>query len=126
MSTIHPVSEQEAQGEVKALYGKIKEMMNGELPVTFKVMANHPAYMKIVLQKMQLVMGSGEIDRKTKLAIAFAVSVMNNCEMCITMYTKQLKEAGFTEKQIVEILSVIDLVGSMNHFNNGAIVKPEG
>jgi hypothetical protein len=28
-------------------------------------------------------------------------------------------------KQIVEIISVIDLVGSMNHFNNGTLIKPQ-
>lgn len=125
MTNVKLISEQEADGEVKALYEQVKQMMGGVVPPTFQAMANHPEYMKMVFQKMQMVMGSPELDKSTKLAIAFAVSVLNNCEMCLTMYTKQLKDAGFTDKQLVEILAVIDLVGSMNHFNNGMLIKPE-
>lgn len=124
MATIKMITEKEAEGEVKSMFEQIKHMFGEEIPLTFQAMANHPEYMRIVLDKMKTVMGSEELDKKTKLAIAFSVSVMNNCEMCITMYTKQLKDAGFTDKQIVEIISVIDLVGAMNHFNNGTIIKP--
>ncbi len=35
---------------------------------------------------MNVVMGSDALDLKTKLAIAFTVSTLNNCEFCITMY----------------------------------------
>lgn len=125
MTFVKLVTEQEAEGEVKAVYEQVKQMTGGVVPPTFQAMANHPEYMKMVLQKMRTVMGSPELDKSTKLAIAFAVSVLNNCEACITMYSQQLKAAGFTDKQLVEIVSVIDLVGSMNHFNNGMLIKPE-
>lgn len=124
MPYVKLTTEQEAQGEIKEIFEQVKQMSGGQVPKTFQAMANHPEYMKLVLQKMQIVMGSKELDKNTKLAIAFAVSVMNNCEMCITMYSQQLKSAGFSDKQIVEIIAVIDLVGSMNHFNNGMIIKP--
>lgn len=125
MATIKLITEQEAQGEIKVIYDQVKQASGGQLPLTFQAMANHPEYMKLVLQKMQTVMGSQELDKNTKLAIALTVSIMNNCEMCITMYTQQLKGAGFNDKQLVEIISVIDLVGSMNHFNNGTLLKPQ-
>ncbi|WP_425804048.1 carboxymuconolactone decarboxylase family protein [Desulfitobacterium sp. Sab5] len=125
MTYVKLVSEQEAEGEIKATYEQVKQVTGGAVPTTFQAMANHPEYMKMVLQKMQTVMGSPELPKSTKLAIAYAVSVLNNCEMCITMYSQQLKAAGFTDKQLVEIISVIDLVGSMNHFNNGMLIKPE-
>jgi AhpD family alkylhydroperoxidase len=125
MPTLKLITEQETQGEIKVLFEQVKQMSGGQVPLTFQAMANHPEYMKLVIQKMQVVMGSQEIDKNTKLTIALAVSIMNNCEMCITMYTQQLKSAGFTDKQIVEIISVIDLVGSMNHFNNGTLIKPQ-
>ncbi len=52
------------------------------------------------------------------------MTTINNCEMCINNYGKELHESGFSDPQIVEILAVIDLVGSMNHFNNGMLIKP--
>lgn len=124
MSTIKMVTEHEAKGEVKSMLVQLEQMLGEEVPLTFQAMANHPEYMKLVMEKMKIVMESQELDKNTKLAIALAVSIMNNSEMCIAMYTKQLKEDGFTDKQIVEIIAVIDLVGSMNHFNNGTLLKP--
>ncbi|MGG4498408.1 carboxymuconolactone decarboxylase family protein [Brevibacillus reuszeri] len=123
MSTIKLISEQEAQGEIKEMFEQAKQMF-GELPESIQAMANHPEYMKIVAQKAQNFMNSQELDFNTKLVIAFTVSIMNNCEMCIASYTKHLKNAGFTDKQIVEIISVIDFAGSMNHFNNATLIKP--
>lgn len=124
MANVNLISEQEAEGEVKALYEQVKQMLGGVVPPTFQAMANQPEYLKLVLQKMQMVFGPSELDQRTKLAIAFTVSTLNNCEACLTMYSKQLTDIGFTDKQKVEVLSVIDLVGSMNHFNNGMMIKP--
>ncbi|WP_028591385.1 carboxymuconolactone decarboxylase family protein [Paenibacillus massiliensis] len=123
MSTIKLISEQEAQGEVKEMFEQAKQMF-GELPQSIQAMANHPEYMKIVAQKAQLFMNSQELDQNTKLIICLTVSIMNNCEMCISSYTKYLKNAGFTDKQIVEVISIIDFAGAMNQFNNAALLKP--
>lgn len=123
MTSVKLLSESEASPEVQEIFKQL-EAQFGEVPTPMRAMANHPAYLKMVLGKMQTVMGSQVLDAKTKLAIAFAVSVLNNCEQCITQYGKQLHEAGFTDEQIVEIIAVIDLVGSMNHFNNGMLIKP--
>jgi len=123
MPNIKVLSEKDVSPEIQEIFVKLKEKF-GEVPVPMRVMANHPEYLKMVLYKMESVMGSDVLDMKTKLAIAFAVSTLNNCEFCITQYGKLLREAGFTDKQMVEIIAVIDLVGSMNHFNNGMLIKP--
>ncbi|CAA7600313.1 peroxiredoxin [Acididesulfobacillus acetoxydans] len=123
MPTVRAIPDAEATPEVRQMFAQLKEQL-GDVPLPMRAMANHPAYLKMVLGKMQTVMGSEVLDQKTKLAVAFAVSVLNNCEMCITQYGNQLHEAGFTDEQIVEIAAVIDLVGSMNHFNNGMLIKP--
>ncbi|MHB1651551.1 MAG: carboxymuconolactone decarboxylase family protein [Desulfitobacteriaceae bacterium] len=123
MPSVKLLSENDASPEVQEIFAKLKAQF-GEVPLPMRAMANHPEYLKMVLDKMKTVMGSNALDTKTKLAIAFAISVVNNCEMCITQYGKQLHEAGFTDEQIVEIIAMIDLVGSMNHFNNGMLIKP--
>ena len=123
MSNVKALSEEDVSSEIQEIFAKLKQK-HGEVPIPMRVMANHPEYLKMVMHKMETVLGSDVLDMKTKLAIAFAVSTLNNCEMCITMYSKQLREAGFTDKQMVEIIAVIDLVGSMNHFNNGMLIKP--
>lgn len=117
------ISDEEATPEVRMMFDQIKQQL-GMVPPTFRAMANKPDYLKVYLEKMQLVMGSGKLDSKTKLLIALTVSILNNCEMCITQYNNKSKEAGFTDEELVELLSVIDLVGGTNHFNNGMMIKP--
>lgn len=123
MPNVKLVSDVQGDSELEQLYKQIEEKM-GEVSPTFQAMANFPDYLKMVLGKMELIMGSDGLDMKTKLAIAFTVSTLNNCEMCITMYADKLRKVGFTDKQFVEIMGLIDLVGSMNHFNNGMLIKP--
>lgn len=121
MPIIEPVSEDNP--ELKPVFEQLKEK-HGMIPLPFRVMANHPEYLKLVLQKHETIMSSNVLDSKSKLIIAFTVSVLNNCEFCINMYSQQLKKAGFTDQQFVELMAMIDLVGSMNHFNNGMLIKP--
>lgn len=123
MPNVELMNEENVSPELQEIFAQIKEKY-GEVPPPLRAMANHPEYLKLVLGKMEAVMGFDSIDMKTKLAIAFVVSTLNNCEACINMYAQQLKNAGFTDKQFVEIMSIIDLVGAMNHFNNGMLIKP--
>jgi AhpD family alkylhydroperoxidase len=117
------ISDEEASPEVKQMFEQIKQE-TGMVPPTMRAMANKPEYLKVYLEKMQIIMGSGKLDGKAKLLIALTVSILNNCEMCITLYNKKLKEAGVSDEEIIELLSVIDLVGGTNHFNNGLLIKP--
>lgn len=117
------ISDEEASPEVRQMFDQIKQQA-GMVPPTIRAMANKPDYLKVYLEKMQLVMGSGKLDGKTKLLIALTVSILNNCEMCITQYTNKVKETGITDEELIELLSVIDLVGGTNHFNNGMMIKP--
>ncbi|SHF89405.1 alkylhydroperoxidase AhpD family core domain-containing protein [Caldanaerobius fijiensis DSM 17918] len=122
-NSIKLISDEEATPEVKAIFEQVKSQM-GFVPPTIRAMANKPDYLKLYVQKVNLIMGSGKIDRKSKILIALAISTLNNCEMCITQYTKMAKESGITDEELVELMSIIDLVGGTNHFNNGMMIKP--
>ena len=124
MPNVELLSEENVNPEVQEIFRQLREKF-GEIPAPYRAMAHHPKYMKLVLSKMEGVMGSDVLDLRTKLAIAFTVSTLNNCTFCISMYAKQLRDAGFTEQQMIEILAVVDFVGAMNHFNNGMLIKPE-
>lgn len=123
MPNVELLDENNVPEELKGIFQKLIEKY-GEVPAPMRAMANHPEYFKVVLSKMETVMGSDALDMKTKLALAYTISVLNNCDFCITMYAQQLHDAGFTDKQFVEIMAMIDLVGAMNHFNNGMLIKP--
>ena len=123
MPNVDLLDENKVPEELKGIFHKLKEKY-GEVPAPLRALANHPEYFKIVLNKTETVMGSDALDMKTKLALAYTISVLNNCEFCITMYAQQLRDAGFTDKQFIEIIAMIDVVGAMNHLNNGMLIKP--
>jgi len=123
MANVELLDENTIPEELKGIFVKLKEKY-GEVPDPMRALANHPEYFKVVLNKMETVMGSDALDTKMKLALAYTISVLNNCEFCITMYAQQLHDAGFTDKQFIEIIAMIDVVGAMNHLNNGMLIKP--
>lgn len=118
------VTDAEAPPEVQQLFAAVQQKM-GQVPKTLRAMANHPAYLKLVLEKMNLLLWSGKLDQKAKLLVALAVSTLNGCESCIKLYTDLLKRMGTTDEELVELMGVIDLVGGLNHFNNGLRIHPE-
>ncbi|MBI3609395.1 MAG: carboxymuconolactone decarboxylase family protein [Nitrospirae bacterium] len=70
-------------------------------------------------------MGKGKLDPKTKQVIALAVSATNNCEYCIHAHTVVLKQMGYTDEMIVELMAVVDLYNGFNKFLDGLRVEPD-
>lgn len=57
--------------------------------------------------------------------IALAVSATNNCEYCILAHTAALKQMGYTDDMIVELMAVVDLYNGFNKFLDGLQVEPD-
>ncbi|GAV22702.1 carboxymuconolactone decarboxylase family protein [Carboxydothermus pertinax] len=120
---VMPIEEEKVAEELKPIYENFKKNF-GEVPLPIKVMANNPAYLKLFVEKHKVLWEENSLDPKTKVLIALVISTLNNCEFCIRNYTMQAKKIGITDKEIIEAISLIDLIGSMNHFNNGMRIKP--
>lgn len=53
---------------------------------------------------------STELDIKTKELIAIVISIINRCEICIDYHVKRAMDAGATEGEVVEAISVLMLL----------------
>ena len=53
---------------------------------------------------------STELNLKTKELIAIVISIINRCEICIDYHVKRAMDAGATEGEIVEAISVLMLM----------------
>jgi len=82
MASIKMISEEEATGKVKDIYGEIKSKLGIDfVPNLYKVMASKPNYLEANWNKVKTVMiEPGNLDRLTKEIIAVAVSAVNGCD----------------------------------------------
>lgn len=124
MATIKLIGEAQATGTVKAVYAEIKQAF-GIVPSLFRAMAHNPEYLEAAWQKFKVVMGTGQLDRKTKEIIALAVSATNNCEYCIHAHTAGLKRLGMDDGGIVELMAVVELFNGFNKFLDGLRIEPD-
>lgn len=81
MASIRLISEEEADGKVKAIYDEIKRQFGIDfVPNLYRVMAGNPHYLEANWNKVKAVMfASGKLDRLTKEIIAVAVSAVQGC-----------------------------------------------
>ena len=81
MASIKMVSEDKADGRVKAIYEDIKQEFGIDfVPNLYRVMATNPSYLEANWNKVKAVMfATGKLDRLTKEIIAVAVSAVQGC-----------------------------------------------
>jgi alkylhydroperoxidase family enzyme len=81
MASVKLIAEDEATGQVKALYDEIKAKLGTDfVPNLYKAMASNPEYLEANWRKDQAVMSeSKRLDPLTKEIIAVAVSAVNAC-----------------------------------------------
>ncbi len=127
MAIVKYVEEANAGPEVKEIYDDIKKTFGLPfVPNLFKVIANHPAYLKTTWARHKVIMVEpGKLDRKTKEVIAVAVSATNNCEYCINAHTAALKQMGFDDEAIIELMAVVDQFNGFNKLLDGHMVESD-
>ncbi|MFQ5745259.1 MAG: carboxymuconolactone decarboxylase family protein [Acidobacteriota bacterium] len=126
MATVKYVEEADATDDIRKVYADIKEWFGlPSVPNLFKIMANHPAYLEATWVRLRVILGPGKLDRKTKEVIALAVSATNNCHYCIDAHTAALRNFGFGDAEITELMAVVDLFNGFNAFLNGLMVESD-
>lgn len=126
MATVKLVEEAEATSEVQTIYSEVKQMFGVPfVPNIFKAMANHPGYLEATWARFKVIMGPGKLDPTTKQVIALAVSATNNCEYCINAHTVTLKQMGFDDAALTELMAVVDMFNGFNKFLDGLRVESD-
>ena len=98
----------------EAIWG-IPKQKRGYIGPAVRALANKPEVLKMFADRIAMLWGRGtKLDRKTRLLIYLAVSIMNNWERCIFSFTYLLKNIGFSDEECVELYSIIDAACGMN------------
>lgn len=124
MAILDPVSEDVASDELAATYKRIKARYGGRfLPEIYKVMGNDPTYVDSLNDHMARVLEARKVDSRTKEVIAFTVAALNGCDFCSHAHTMGLRQHGYDDEAIAEILGTVALWSEVTRFNIGARVS---
>lgn len=98
-----------------AVFDDIRAKRNTDYVNNFwRVLANDPALLQSVWNRLQGVMAPGALDPLVKEMIYVAVSVANGCDYCIHSHTAAAKAKGMTGAQHTELLAVIAMASQTN------------
>ncbi|HET9070494.1 MAG TPA: carboxymuconolactone decarboxylase family protein [Acidimicrobiales bacterium] len=126
MPLVSYVPEEEATGEVRAVYDEILASRGlTRVPNFWRAIAHDPAYLRAEWEKLKAVMAERLLDRRTKEIIAVAVSATNNCDYCLHSHTDNLRAMGMTDAELVELLAVVDFFNGSNAVASGLKVGYE-
>ncbi len=109
------LSEEEATGKAKAIFGEIKGAF-GMVPNFFKAQAAvDPDWLELNWNRVKKIMlTKGALDRKTKELIAMAVSLVNRCEYCSLAHEAMAIMVGVSDEAIIEAKEVVELFASFD------------
>ncbi len=99
---VHVITDQEAQGEVKALFDKMIAK-NGTVPKWMRVMANCGDILMGFFALFKATMDNAPLNSKLKWKLAYHISELNKCEFCVSVSEMQLEAMGVDKDEIGEI-----------------------
>lgn len=121
---VPPVDPSIAEEPAKALLEEItgwSEVAMGRraAPILWRVLAHNPHYLTATWRKERALMTDGVLSahdkRRTALGVAMAIGRRYMIEYCATI----LKQAGDTDRDILEILGVVDHYTTLNTLSEG-------
>jgi len=115
MATVPLISDDVASPQALAVFDDIRSRRNTDYVNNFwRALANDPAQLQAVWERLQAVMGPGTLDPLVKEMIYIAVSVSNGCSYCVHSHTAAARAKGMTAGQHGELMAVIAMASQTN------------
>jgi uncharacterized peroxidase-related enzyme len=101
-----PVEEEEATGEVAALYDEIKrEMMLPEVPNLFKALAVSPAALAIEWAMFKALYQRSTLPQSLFAMLMYAIAEQNNCQYCSASHELSCRTLGIDEETLHKLIN---------------------
>lgn len=115
MATLPLLDDARLPPEARAVVEDIRAKRHTDYVNNFwRHLANDPALMRAVWERLQVVMAPGALDPLVKELIYVAVSTANGCSYCVASHTAAAKAKGMSEAQHAELLAVIAMASQTN------------
>jgi len=115
MATVPLIQDDAASPEALAVFDDIRHKRNTDYVNNFwRALANDPALLRAVWERLQQVMGPGALDPLVKEMIYIAVSTTNGCSYCVHSHTAAARARGMSDEQHGELMAVIAMASQTN------------
>ncbi|MDE1852864.1 MAG: peroxidase-related enzyme [Thaumarchaeota archaeon] len=105
MAWIRVVDEEDADGELKIAYGRVKTT-RGTVANIFRVQSLDPRSLQAHLDLyLSLMFGGGKLSRQQRELIAVVVSAENDCHYCVEHHSKALGRYVKDEEFIAKLVA---------------------
>lgn len=127
MRITEELSESEPTPEAQRVLEDIRDTLGTEeVPALFRAMASSPEYLTTSWARYSAIMNDGGALRsRDKEIIGLATAVAQSGDYCIAFQHVRLKQAGVTDREIVEVLAVADFFEGFDAFAHALHVDSE-
>ncbi len=89
------------------------------VPNLWRAIGSNPHYLESTWRKDQVVMAAGKLAAKDKRLVALGVAMNGGCTYLIEYHAAILRRAGCTDRDILEVMGVVDHYNSLNTLSDG-------
>jgi len=133
LDTAHPLIapvEAVAEGEVRTIIDEITEwstsaLGRADIPVLWRILAHNPHYLQSTWRKETAVMADGALAAHDKRRVALGVAMALRGRYMIEYNTAILRRAGDQDRDILEILGVVDHYTTLNTLSEGMQIESD-
>ncbi len=89
------------------------------IPNLWRAIGGNPHYLESTWRKDQVVMAPGKLAARDKCLVALGVAMNGGCTYLIEYHVAILRRAGGSDRDILEVMGVVDHYNSLNTMSDG-------
>ena len=97
----------------------------GDVPVLWRVLARNPHHLESTWRKEWAVMADGALSARDKRRTALGVAMAVRGRYMIEYHTAILRHGGDTDRDILEVLGVVDHYTTLNTLSEGMQIESD-
>jgi len=127
---IAPLGPGEAEPAAQELLDEILEWTRTEMgrsiiPAIWRVLARNPHYLQATWRKETALMAPGALPARDKRRVALAVAMATRARYMIEYHTAVLRRAGDDDRDLIEILGVVDHYTTLNTLSEAMQIESD-
>jgi alkylhydroperoxidase/carboxymuconolactone decarboxylase family protein YurZ len=127
---VPPLDVADAEGPVRATLDEIADWWRratgaSDVPSLWRILARNPHYLEATWRKDVALMGDGVLSARDKRRTALGVAMAVRGRYMIDYHAAILRAAGDTDRDILEVLGVVDHYTTLNTLSEGMAIESD-